>query len=592
MKQPFDVSKAIKKARIISNTGPLLLFSAGVGVITGLAAVVFHFILDQSVEHILGTFAGVAPWGSDVTALIPRYLFFIIPTLGGLLSGILVYKLAPETAGHGTDAMIDNFHNKGGRVRKRVPFVKAITSIITIASGGSAGIEGPTAQIGSGIGSLFSRLFTVTTKMRRLIMLSGTAAGLGAIFKAPLGGALTSVEILYKEDFESDGFLSSIIASVVAYTTYASIVGYGAVFGDLMEFTFTGPKELVFYCLLGVLCAPFSWVYIKTFYAIRDFFAKLPIPNMFKPAVGGLAVGIIFYIRPEVISGGWDYLIDAMQGDLAVGSSTTMLVLTLLAISVVKILATSFTVASGGSGGVFGPSLFIGGMFGGALGYTCHALFPEIVTQPGAFVIVGMGAFFAGAANAPVATVVMVCELTGNYNLLAPLMIASAIHIYFAHKWSIYENQVHNKFSSRAHRNDMNIDVLKNLMVKDVIDPSRPIVRVNRMDSLKKLERVMANTDEDLFLVVNNDDTIIGLVDTHTIRKVIFEESASELVIVDDMMDKVQLLYEHMDLHTTLQAFLRHGIGELPVVDSEGKIISTIKQKDIINAYNDILKKL
>ncbi len=592
MKQPFDVSKAIKKARIISNTGPLLLFSAGVGIIGGLAAVLFHFILDQSVTHLLGTFSGVAPWGNEADGIIPHYLFFLVPTLGGLLSGYLVYTFAPETAGHGTDAMIDNFHNKGGRVRKRVPFIKAITSIITIASGGSAGIEGPTAQIGSGIGSLFSRLFSVTTKMRRLIMLSGTAAGLGAIFKAPLGGALTSVEILYREDFESDGFLSSIIASVVAYTTYASIVGYGAVFGDLMEFTFSSPVELVLYCVLGMLCAPFSWVYIRIFYKVKDLFNKLSIPNMYKPAIGGLMVGILFYIRPEILSGGWKFLIDAMQGDIARGESIYVVVLTLLAISFVKILATSFTVASGGSGGVFGPSLFIGGMFGGALGYTFNAIFPEIVTQPGAWVIVGMGAFFAGAANAPVATVVMVCELTGNYNLLAPLMIASAIHIFIAHKWSIYENQVLNKFHSKAHRNDMNVDVLKNMMISDIIDPDRDIVRVNRMDHLKKLERTMSNTDEDLFVVVDDNDIIIGLLDTHTIRKVIFEESASELIIVDDMMDTVTLLYESMDLHATLQAFLRHGISQLPVVDAEGKIISTIKQNDIINAYNEILKKL
>jgi CIC family chloride channel protein len=583
-----QIPKNLLKLRHIPNAGSLLALSVLVGFIGGAGAIGFHLSLEILSHYILGDLAGIKLYGSDGSGVIPRWLFFLIPVTGGLLSGFIVYRFAPEAAGHGTDAMIDSFHNGGGRVRKRVPLVKAITSLITISSGGSAGIEGPIAQIGSGMGSILTRFFKMTTRYRRLMLLAGTAAGLGAIFKAPLGGALTSVEILYKEDFESDAIMTSIIASVVAFTTYTAYAGHIPVFGNLPEFEFHNAYELLFYLLLGGLCAPASWFYVKVFYYIHDFFARLKIPNTLKPAIGGLVVGLLFYLRPEIIGGSWEHLVQAMDGTMvAKFGQNTFLVL--LLIGFIKILATAFTVGSGGSGGVFGPSLFIGGMLGGAMGYSLNYWFPEIVTQPGAFVLVGMGAFFAGAAKAPIASVVMVCELTGTYSLLPPLMFASVVHIAIAKKWSIYRNQVDNKFSSPAHRAEMNIDILKYVTVGDVLPEVKTAYAVHPNNTLKDLEEVLSSSEDDIFIVTDQGN-LVGLLDVQTVRKVIFDPSVASLVIVEDLMRPPRMLLEKMDLHLALQIFIKSQLIQLPVVDDNNKVIAMLRHQDIITAYDNIIR--
>lgn len=581
----FRLPQRLRHLRLINTKGPILLLATLIGVIGGLGAIGFYALLKLCLGFFLGKLAGVEPFGNE--GIIPHYLFFLIPTMGGLVSGYIVYKFAPEAQGHGTDAMINTFHNKGGKVRKRVPLVKAISSILTISSGGSAGYEGPVAQIGSGMASLVSKFFHVSTKTRRILTLAGTAAGLGAIFKAPLGGAITSVEVLYKEDFESDAFLTSIIASVVAYATYCSVMGYEAVFSTLPKYLSENLWELLGYIVLGVLCAPVSWTYVKTFESVQKLFLKIPGPIYIRPAIGGLAVGIMFYGVPEIIAGGWNFLVDVMRTpDYSLKAAGILLMLAFM-----KMIATSFTVGSGGSGGIFGPSLFIGGMLGGAVGTALNYFFPAIIHHPGSFVLVGMGAFFSGAANAPIASVIMVCELTGNYNLLAPLMLASAIHIFLAQKWSIYGSQVKNKFSSRAHKYDINVDVLRGVIVGEVLkDINKSFLTVAPSDSIKSLEKLLSDTESDMFPVVEKQK-IIGILDVHAIRKAIFDQSISSLVIVEDLMEKVTFLRKDMDLHTASQVFLRSGHQELPVISQETKeVFATLKSNEIMNAYDSCIK--
>lgn len=588
---PNNFKQAIRRVRLINSQGPVLILSAVIGIMGGLAAVAFHSTLHFSQDFILGFLAGLELFNGDPQeALIPRWLFFLVPAIGGLISGLIVYKIAPETQGHGTDAMINTFHNKGGRVRKRVAPIKAITSILTISTGGSAGYEGPVAQIGSSLGALLSRGFKVSVRYRRNLTLAGTAAGLGAIFKAPLGGALTSVEVLYKEDFESDAFLSSIIASVVGYATYAGFVGYDPFFdqfGYFPEFIAENPIELLFFGIFGVLCAPLSLAYVRCFYFFRDRFRAIPLPTWLKPAIGGLGVGILFYIQPNIIAGGWQFLVECIRSP----QPSYTFALLLLSIALLKIIATSLTVGSGGSGGIFGPSLFIGGMIGGAFGVFIDQLFPVLISHPGAFMIVGMGAFFSGAANAPIASVVMVCELTGNYNLLAPLMLAAVVHVYLARTWSIYESQVENKFHSNAHRAEMNIDVLRGVLVQDVINQDHPIVKVHPEDTLNQLIPHLSQTDEDLFIVENDHNQMIGILDVHAIRKAIFDQSVNSLVIVEDMMEVPKFLGQSMDLHAASQYFLKTGISQLPVVNLHKEVIATLRHADVIHSYDLLIRK-
>ncbi len=358
------LAKALGKHRFFR----WLVYGAVIGALSALGAAVVFFLLEWAKFFALEYLAGYAmakPAGEHLvpfaaTTPLHLWLLVLLPAIGGLLSGLIVYTWAPEAEGHGTDAFIDAFHNKQGFVRTRVPFVKGIASVITLATGGSAGREGPIAQIGSGIGSWLGRTLKLNIRERRLMLLAGCAGGLGAIFRAPLGGALTSVEVLYREDLETEGVVLCIISSSVSYAIFTGIFGHQPIFA-IPSIQFSSALELLLYAVLGLVCVPFGYMYVKTFYGLRDrFFRKLPIRRALIPAFGGILVGLIALWQPEILSGGYGTIQKALMGELPVVLMFTLAFL--------KIAATSFTISSGGSGGVFGPSLFIGAMLGGAVG--------------------------------------------------------------------------------------------------------------------------------------------------------------------------------------------------------------------------------
>ncbi|MGH7290769.1 MAG: chloride channel protein, partial [Myxococcota bacterium] len=279
----------------------------------------------------------------------PRaWLLFFLPALGGLISGLIVYTLAPEAEGPGTDEMIRAFHRARGVVRLRVLPVKAIATIVTLATGGSAGKEGPVAQIGGGLGSALATWLGFNARDRRILLLAGTAGGLGAIFRAPLGSAITAIEVLYREDFESDALIPCVISSVTAYVVFVLLVGGQRIFA-VPDFPLFTPIEVPGYVLLALLSVPVGRAYIALFRVLRErVFPSVPGPRALRPMLGGLCVGAIGFFVPEAFGVGWGYLQRAIDGQLMVGS--------LALIVAAKILATCFTVGSGGSGGVFGPT--------------------------------------------------------------------------------------------------------------------------------------------------------------------------------------------------------------------------------------------
>lgn len=433
--------------------GRLVLLSAVVGVVAGLGAVSFYYLLHWTQQWVLGGIEGYFPpnSGSEFVAhsvQLPQRWWSVLlaPTIGGLICGLLVYTYAPEAEGHGTDAMVKGFHRLSGFIRTRVPFIKAAASIATIGSGGSAGREGPIAQIGAGFGSFLASQIGLNVADRRLLMLAGAAGGLGAIFRAPLGGALFVCEVLYSSTaIEAAAVVPCFVASVAAFVVFTQIVGPGLSFKPPDGLAFGGVAELPFYLVFAVVCALVGYLYVMAFYGLRDrFFRRLPIPNQIKPAIGGLFVGGIAIFLPQIMSGGYGWIQLALDGRLALG------LMFLLCFG--KIIATSFTISSGGSGGVFAPSLFIGAMLGGIFGKICQDLFPEIVTQPEAFVLVGMGGLFAGVARVPLTGMIMICEMCGSYGLLVPLMLVSIVNFsILAPRWSLYEEQVATPSNSPAH---------------------------------------------------------------------------------------------------------------------------------------------
>jgi len=574
----------------IGSIGKWLSYSLLIGIVAGLGATFFYFLMTLSSQFFLNYLGGYfppLPAGETVDQVqvhkFSSWLFFFIPALGGLISGFIVYSLAPEAEGHGTDAVIDSFHRLKGVIRKRVPLVKAISSVITIGSGGSAGREGPIAQIGAGFGSYFASLLKLSEHDRRVMLVAGAGGGIGSIFRSPLGGALFATEVLYREpEFEFESIIPAIISSIVAYCTFCSFCGWGVLF-DTPEYLFNHPVELIPYSILGIVCAFLGVVYIKIFYGFRDhFFKKLKIPNHFKPAIGGLMLGVLAFFLPHILGGGYGWVQLAIFGKMSI---RLMLVL-----AIAKMFATAFTISSGGSGGVFAPSLFIGAMLGGAFGGICQLVFPGLVSQPTAFVLVGMGGFFAGAANVPIASVIMACEMTGSYGLLAPLLLVSTVSFLFTRRWSIYEKQVKSRVDSPAHFGEFAIDVLKDLKVKDVVGENKELLSIPEGMPLRKILRMIVDVHGSCFPVVNSEGKMTGMISVDDLRRIIFEKYMIGLIVAKDIATTTDIITvtRDEDLHSVMRKFTIKNIEELPIVNKEksGKVDGILSRKDVIIAYN------
>ncbi len=573
----------LKKSLNMGYMGKWLTYGALIGIVTGLCSVVFYLGLNYCSSILLGDIAGFhppLPGGESSGHEFPmdggmNYLLVLIPTIGGLISGIIVYSLAPEAEGHGTDSVIDAFHKLKGRIRRRVPVVKTIASIITISSGGSAGREGPIAQIGAGFSSFLADILRGKEQDRRIMLICGVAAGVGCIFKAPLGGALFAMAVLYKRDYEVEGIIPAVISSIVAYSIFCSIAGWAPVF-TTPQYTFIHPAELLVYALIGVVCGLIGIIYVKVFYGLRDrIFRKIRIPKHFIPAIGGFMLGLLALFCPQVLGMGYGWIQQAIDGKLVL----TLMIVLIFA----KILATSFTISSGGSGGVFAPSLFIGAMIGGSIGGVFNSLLPGFITQPSACVLVGMAGFFAGVANVPIITLIMVCEMTNSYSLLVPLMLAEAISYVILSKWTIYENQVPTRADSPAHRHELSIDILEKLHVEDAI--TRDVTVVSPEDKVNHILSLIEEYKHLGYPVVSGGE-LVGIVTARDVTGVpISERDTKE--IKDISSNNLIVTYMDETLYNALHKMVDENIGRLPVVNRENpkKMVGILTKSDIIVAY-------
>ena len=585
---PADFCRRVITTKKFDWTGqcrwPLL--SVIVGVIAGMGAILFEESLRWTFRHFLSLPTGYQEPGVGASAelvaslgSLRSWLFLLIPTLGGLVSGLIVFTVAPEAEGHGTDAMIDAFHRRGGYIRKRVPFVKILASAITIGSGGSAGKEGPIAQIGAGFGSFLASVLRLQSRDRRILVLAGAAGGIGAIFHAPLGAALFAPEVLYRAaEFEFEAILPCIISAIVASSIFDQYFGRQALFNPgLVDFQLI---ELLPYCLFGVVCAGVGFVYVKVFYGSRDyFFRRIPVPKVLRPAVGGFLLGGVALLTPQIMDGGYGWIQAAMDGRMLWG---TMLVLVFM-----KILATSCTISSGGSGGVFGPSVFMGAMLGGGFGFAGHALAPQWVVHPAAFVVVGIGGFFAGVAKVPISSIIMACEMCGNYKLLVPLMLVSAIAFLLLGRTSLYEKQVGTRLASPAHQGEFAHSLLANFKVQDAL-AYRPVTPIPENTPFRELVRIVTAAKDYHFPVVNGEGRMTGIISINDIREMMLEEGIADLVVAKDVASRnVVRVWPDESLAEALDKMAQIDVDELPVVsaDDPDRIMTMISKRDIIGFY-------
>jgi CIC family chloride channel protein len=563
-----------------------LLLSTAIGVVAGVAAIAFdaaiRFVTNVFLGHMVG-YLPPDPAGEGLTTVVPMQHPWVLPlvtTLGGLLSGIIVFGLAPEAEGHGTDAAIAAIHHQEGRVRARIPPIKLVASAITIGSGGSAGREGPTAQISAGFGSLLAGWLGLDLADRRIAVAAGIGSGIGSIFRAPLGGALLASEILYVHDFEVEAIIPALIASIVGYTVFGAYFGFAPIFGSHPELALGSPVELLYYAVLGVASGLGGLLYARVFYGVTGMFHRISLPAWIKPAVGGLAVGLMGMAMPQVLHMGYGWVQLAMRSDSLLGLPLWVV----LVLPLAKIVATSLSIGSGGSGGIFAPGMVVGGMLGATLWRLGHGVLPHMPDQPTAFVIIGMMALFGGIAHAPLAVMLMVAEMTGNLSLLAPAMIAVAVSTALVGDNTIYRSQLRDRAASPFHRLRLSFPMLSALLVRDAMSSPGAV-----LDSAAPVSDAGQAAHETGVVVVNGKAEVIGVIPQARLDEL--SRSGEHAVAAKSAMAELpDRLAPDDTLDAALGRLVESGMSWLPVVDG-GRLVGRVTVRDILQTYKATLRR-
>lgn len=437
-----------------------LILGVAIGVIAGLGAVLFYLALKYSTDFLLGylggydvptAFADGNDPGSD--GFDRPWAIPLITTAGALVSALIVAKLAPEAKGHGTDNAIEAVHSDPRAIRARVVLVKMVSSALTIGSGGSAGREGPTAQISAGFGSLLTRWLDLSDKDGRVAVSLGIGSGIGSIFGAPLGGAVLAASIVYREDFDYRALIPGFITSGTAYAVFGSLVGFDPLFGFIAPDYRFDPAQLPWFLLIGIVSAAVGYLYARIFYGTVSFTDRLSVPfgAVLKPAVGGLLVGLLALLIPQILSSGYGWVQLAADRDTLMAIPLWIVIV----LPIAKIVATSLSIGTGGSGGIFGPGIVIGAFVGAAIWRLADlAGAPALPDGPGVFMIVAMMACFGSVAHAPLAVMIMVAEMTGSFSVIPGAMVGVGIAYLLITRTtvSIYQAQRLNRETAAAER--------------------------------------------------------------------------------------------------------------------------------------------
>ncbi|MFQ5744424.1 MAG: chloride channel protein [Acidobacteriota bacterium] len=568
--------------REVSESAITMFTALVVGIGSGLGAVIFRGLISGANRL---SYQGLG----DIMEGIAPYHLLVIPTFGGLIVGILIYRFAREAKGHGVPEVMEAVAIHGGRIRPRVAVIKALASSICIGSGGSVGREGPIVQIGSALGATLGQTMKLSAARTRNLVACGAAGGIAATFNAPIAGAIFAVEIILGR-FATRDFGAVVISAVTA-----DVIGQ-AFMGDLRtfvvpEYSLVSPWELLLYATLGVMAAVAAVIFSRGLYLMEDLWEKMRLPEYAGPAVGGLVLGVIgiFTFRiggyPRVFGVGYETINDALVGRLAIQVT--------LALIVIKLLATSVTLGSGGSGGVLAPSLFMGAMLGNAFGQLTNQLFPQITAPSGAYALVGMSAFFSGAAHAPVTAIIILFEMTRDYHIILPLMLATVVSTLVSSvlsRESIYTLKLSRRGLRLEHGQD--VDVMQGVTVGEVMTTDMDVVPLDM--PLEDLAAEFRRTRMHGFSVVTPSGELAGMVSVQDLDRVLAEGSIQGKKVADIATTKALFTtYPHEPMGVALRRLGIRGVGRLPVLEREGskRVVGVIRRTDIVRAYNHAITK-
>src|SRR5664280_499254 len=588
---PLHLSRAVRARAVAARAGrwvssasylkKWIVLSVLIGAVAGLGAIVFYEALVICTHFFLGVLAGYhvpTPVGEGRVAgsasFARPWLLPLVVGFGALLGGLLVFGIAPEAEGHGTDAAISAVHHNPRGLRFRAVVVKIVASALTIGSGGSGGREGPTAQISAGFGSLLSRILDLEPADSRVLVATGIGSGIGAIFGAPLGGAVLAAEILYRDDFDPTALLPCFIASAVSSVVFGAVEGFSPLFGYVGGYRFSDSSQLAWFALIGILGGLFGLLYAKSFYGMVSLFRRSPLPRWAAPAIGGLLVGLMALVIPEVLGTGYGWVQKGLGPELL-----TIPLWIVLVLPFAKILATALSIGSGGSGGIFGPGMVIGAFIGASVWRLFEPIVPSMGHNPAPFVIVGMMCCFGSISRAPLAVMLMVAEMTGSLSILAPAMIAVGLAWFIVRRGddTIYRSQLKNRADAPAQRLLTGMPILSIVSVGQAM--ATPRVVVTGGTTVRAARHQIEQAGVTGAPVIDDQGRFEGSVALADLRAV-EQGSDRALEAVVDVSAPTVAGQAHLDV--ALDALTTSAEHWVTVLDAERKVLGTVAISDVV----------
>jgi len=570
----FSLPGRFWRAFRLSEANSLLLLAVIIGIGGGFASVFFRYVLYAMDDFFFGV---LYVWLSSFSP----YLLPLVPMSGAILLIPFALRYPGEINGYGMPRFLISVHLKGGLIRTRAIFIKIFTAAITIGSGGSAGVEGPIAQIGGAVGSSVGRFFEMGSERLKVLIACGSAAGIAAQFNAPLAGVLFAQEIVMVREFRLQSFGAIVIASGLATAVSRAYYSDAPIFGKL-HYEISGYGELGFYIILGVLIGVLAVIFIRFFFWTGDLFEKIKMHPLLKPILGAFLVGLIGLVQIRTLGGGYEAIIAALQSPPSIGIGV------IASLVILKSVATAITLGSGNVGGVFAPSLFIGAMVGAVFGWCVEMMFPGLNIQPGSYALVGMGAFLAAATHAPMTSIFLLFELTNNYQVIIPIMFASVIGVMVARK--LCPDSLDSMELTRQGvflHSGREESILNSITTESVMVRECETIQENM--TFSEFMEFLSNSKSTYFPVLNKEKKMTGIVSFHDIREIMLEEGLEDLVVMKELAQTDLIkLFPHDNLSTAIQKFGIKDNEAIPVVDplDQQRLVGMLNRKDVMNEYN------